>query len=309
VIGPGLAGPSAAPAPELEPTRARYPRRAGAVDRDGVAVHWELYGDGEPAIMFVPPWAIVDSRCWKLQVPDFSRRHRVVVFDPRGNGRSGRPLDPAAYLEDEYAADALAVLDATETERALLVALSLGAQRALLLAAEHPDRVTGLALVGAALDLGQDASVERQAAGHFLEDVGRDDGWLRYNAHSWRRDFQGFLQFFFEQVFCEPHSTKEIEDCVRWGLQTDAETLIAAELPGLDEQRTRQLCARVQCPVLVVHGDQDRIAPHAVGVELARITAGRLVTFAGSGHCPQAREPVRFNLALRQFVASLRLGR
>ncbi len=84
------------------------------------------------------------------------------MFDPRGNGRSGRPEDPAAYVEDEYAADALAVLDATDTERALLVALSLRGPAALILAAEHPDRVTGLVLVGAALDLGQDASVERQ---------------------------------------------------------------------------------------------------------------------------------------------------
>ena len=281
----------------------------GVVDRDGVAIHWECYGEGEPAILFLPPWAIVHSRCWKLQIPEFSRRHRVIVFDPRGNGGSDRPRDPQAYLEDEYAADALAVLEATGTERAVLVALSLGAQRALILAAEHSERVTGLALVGAALDLGRDASVERQAAGHFLDDGGRDEGWLRYNAHSWRRDFQGWLQFFFEQVFCEPHSTKEIEDCVGWGLETDAETLIAAEIPGLDERRTRELCAQVRCPVLVVHGDQDRIAPHAVGAELARITAGRLVTLVGSGHCPQAREPVRFNLALRQFVASLRLGR
>ena len=34
----------------------------------------------------------------------------------------------------------------------------------------------------------------------------------------------GFLEFFFAQMFTEPHSTKQIEDCVGWGLETDAET-------------------------------------------------------------------------------------
>jgi pimeloyl-ACP methyl ester carboxylesterase len=59
------------------------------------------------------------------------------------------------------------------------------------------------------------------------------------------------------------------------------------------------------CPVLVLHGDEDEIVPHAEGVALANATGGRLVTFEGSGHCPQARDPVRFNLVLRDFVESV----
>jgi TAP-like protein len=103
-------------------------------------------------------------------------------------------------------------------------------------------------------------------------------------------------------VFTEPHSTKQIEDCVGWGLETSAETLIAAEVPGIGATRTVELCARVQCPVLVVHGDSDAIVPHAIGVQVANLVSGRILTFAGSGHCVQARDPVRFNLVLREFV-------
>ena len=65
------------------------------------------------------------------------------------------------------------------------------------------------------------------------------------------------------------------------------------------------MCGRVRRPVLVVHGDADETIPHAVGAETARLTAGELVTFAGSGRCPHARDPVRFNLVLRRFLASL----
>jgi len=59
------------------------------VERDGVRVFWERYGDGDPTLLLVPPWSIYHSRVWKAQIPYFARRHRVLTFDPRGNGRSG----------------------------------------------------------------------------------------------------------------------------------------------------------------------------------------------------------------------------
>ena len=214
----------------------------------------------------------------------------------------GGPADPAAYSEDEFAADALAVMDAAGVDHVVVVAWSLGAQRALVMAGEHPDRVRGLVLIGPLLEVDEQPGMEREAAARFTADLGVDEGWDRYNAHSWRRDYEGFLKFFFSQVFSEPHSTKQIEDCVGWGLETDAETLITAEVPGISAERVRELCARVRCPVLVVHGDEDAIVPHAIGAEVARLTGGRIVTFKGSGHCVQARDPVRFNLELRAFI-------
>ena len=196
-------------------------------------------------------------------------------------------------------------MDAAEVERAVLVGWSLGAQRTLIVAGEHPRRVSGLALIGPSLELGLAPAPEREAATRFTDDLGEDDGWARYNAHSWRRDYRGFAEFFFSQVFTEPHSTKPIEDCVGWASDTDAETLIAAEVAALDEARTTRLCAAVRCPVLVVHGDEDAIVPHAVGSRAAELTGGRLLTFEGSGHGIPARDPVRLNLALREFVGTL----
>jgi pimeloyl-ACP methyl ester carboxylesterase len=286
-------------------TRAACPDREATIDRGAVSIHWESYGRGEPQILFLPTWSIIHSRCWKHQVPDFARRHRVLTFDPRGNGGSGRPSDPAAYSEDQFAADALAVMDTAKVDQAVIVGLSLGAQRALILAAEHRDRVRGLVLIGPLLEVDVPSRAEREATALFTTDLGVDEGWDRYDAHSWRRDYRGFVEFFFSQVFTEPHSTKQIEDCVGWGLETDAETLIRAEVPGIGAARALDLCSRVRCPVLVVHGDEDAIVPHPIGVQAAKLTRGRMLTFAGSGHCVPARDPVRFNLALREFIASL----
>ena len=77
--------------------------------RDGVRVFWERYGDGSPTILLMPTWSIVHSRHWKLQIPYLARHFRVVTFDGRGNGRSDRPTEIAAYADTEFVADAIAV--------------------------------------------------------------------------------------------------------------------------------------------------------------------------------------------------------
>src|SRR5438552_7070221 len=123
--------------------RARYPDQDGYLERDGVKLFFEVFGTGEPTVLLLPTWSIIHSRFWKMQVPYLSRHSRVVTFDGRGNGRSDRPVGPEAYAEPEFAADALAVMDATGTDRAVLVSESMGAHRGLILAADHPHRVAG----------------------------------------------------------------------------------------------------------------------------------------------------------------------
>src|SRR6476661_7120221 len=122
--------------------RARTPDQEGYVERDGVKIAYEVFGSGEATILLLPTWSIIHSRFWKMQVPYLARHYRVITFDGRGNGKSDRPADSAAYTKEEYVADALAVMDATDTAQATVAGLSMGAQWALLLAANHPDRIT-----------------------------------------------------------------------------------------------------------------------------------------------------------------------
>src|SRR5919109_3635627 len=220
--------------------RARQPSREGYVERDGVKVFYELFGDGERAVLLLPTWSIIHSRHWKLQVPDLARRHRVVTFDGRGNGRSDRPAGPDAYRIAEFTADALAVMDATGIERAVLVALSLGATWALELGALHPERVAGIVFIGPSLPVAP-ASPERRAHS-FTERLDTTDGWARFNRHYWREHYPEFIDFFMHKIFTEPHSTKPIEDAVGWGLETGAETMIATQdSAGLTPEEAQEL--------------------------------------------------------------------
>jgi len=287
-----------------EQTRARYPDEEGYVERDGIRVFYEVYGHGEPTVFLLPTWSIIHSRHWKMQIPYLARHFRVLTFDGRGNGRSDRPEGVAPYAEQEYAADALAVMDATDTEQAVLVSLSLGAQRALLLAANRPERVTAAAFISPSVSLGEPLP---SRIVHSFEDVlGTDEGWAKYNRHYWVRDYRDFLEFFFSQFFIEPHSTKQIEDCVGWGLETTPETLVDTRLAiVMGEEETRALCKRLRCPVLVIQGTEDAITGPSRGIEFAATTGGSLVLLEGSGHGPHVRDPVRVNLLIREFVESL----
>ena len=49
--------------------RAREPDADGLVHLDGVKLHWEVFGDGEPTLLLLPTWTVIHSRFWKAQVP------------------------------------------------------------------------------------------------------------------------------------------------------------------------------------------------------------------------------------------------
>ena len=287
---------------DAEQTRARYPDAEGRVDRDGVRIFWERYGDGEPAVLFLPTWEIVHSRAWKCQIPYFSRHCCVVTFDPRGNGRSDRPRDVGAYDRRRLADDAIAVLDVAGVERAAVVSWC-AASEDLILAAEHPERVTKLVAIAPDLHLTKDP--EHQAGFPFDEVLDTDEGWAKSNRHYWLRDWRGYLEFFFSRAYTEPHSTKQIEDAVGWGLETDPETILIgldAEWQN-DRERALELCARVRCPTLVIQGTADEIVgPERGGAVAAALGNARLVTLEGCGHGLHARDPVKVNQLIREFV-------
>ena len=292
-----------------EQTRARYPDAEGYAERNGVRIFWERYGDGEPSVLLLPTWSIVHSRFWKFQIPYLARHCRVVTFDGRGSGRSDRPAGAEANSTDEFAADALAVMDATATARATLVTLSCGALWGTILAADHPERVDGIVYIGPAVRLA--AGYPERDAHPFDERLDTVEGWAKYNSHYWKRDYLGFLEFFFAKCFNEPHSTKHIEDSISWALETTPETL-ADTTRGIGVPRAedfRAMCARVRCPTLVIHGDGDQIRPLAQGRALAEATGGKLVTLEGAGHIPNARDPVELNVLLRDFISGPRPAR
>ncbi|MFN3685821.1 alpha/beta fold hydrolase [Salinarimonas sp.] len=292
--------------------RAKEPEATmSVVAGDGVRIHAEIYGSGTETMLFVPPWSIVHSRIYKGQVPYFSERFRCIAYDPRGNGSSDRPEAVEAYALERCVGDALAVLDATGTERAVLVGLSLGGLVACMLAAHHPERVAAAILVGTVATIGPSHPYMRPE--HFRAQRIDPSGWDKYNRDHWLRDYADFADFFVRQICSEPHATKQIEDALGWAAQTSGEVLVRtiearAIAPSFDT--SAQMYRRIACPVLAIHGDDDRIQPHGRAVAVVEATGGELLTIEGGGHNPLGRYPARCNTAIAEFLERrLRIGR
>lgn len=257
--------------------------RGIASSADGIGIAWSRYGTGPSTILFVPTWNLVDSRVVGHQVVALAPRATVVTYDPRGAGASDRP--PTGYDFTDHAADALAVLDATGTERASVVTASRGLNAAILLAVEHPKRIERIAVIGPYMRLEPDPPPPDPTV-----------------LASWRTDWRGFIDPFMHAVFSEPDSDDVIAEMIGIGMDSSPD-VVATQETELDWVSPAQRMGEVACPVLVIHGAEDGPVPVSHAEEIvAALPNARLAVIPGGGHRPDIRSPERVNPLLLDFL-------
>ena len=276
----------------------RYPSLLDRPDADEVGVaasgevriSWRRYGNGPQTVLFVPTWNFVDSRVLRHQVDGLRDEFRVITYDARGSGESDHPA--SGYRFDDHVADALSVLDATDTPVASVVAASLGTHVAVLLAVAQPVRVQRLVLVAPPMDV----------PGTNAESEGK--GEEGPSGPSWRTEYERFVPWFISNVFSEPGSERTIEEVTAIGLGADHAMLVqqGAELNW--DNAPGRLDA-VRCPTLVVHGTGDQtLELNAVKAVAAAIPNATLRLLDGLGHRPDIRRPDLVNPILVEFLRS-----
>jgi pimeloyl-ACP methyl ester carboxylesterase len=269
--------------------------------RDGVQLHWEEAGTGEP-LLFVHEFA-GDHRSWAGQVAQFSRRFRCITYAARGYPPSDVPRDVAAYSQGQAVEDAVTVLDAAEAQTAHVVGLSMGGFAALHLALRHPDRVRSAVVAGA----GYGAQPERQ------EQFRRESMAI---AGAIERD--GMAKF--AEGYAVGPARVQLQNKNREAWQEFAAALAAHDAAGAANTMrgvqairpslyalTDELGA-VRTPVLILAGDEDEgsLEPSLM-LKRAIPTAG-LAVFPRTGHTLNLEEPERFNAEVERFIAAVDSG-
>lgn len=285
--------------------RARQPEHSGTVSRDdGITTAYDVYNPhGSPTVLLLPTWQVANAEHWKAQVPVLARRHRVITIDGLGTGRSDRPTISSAYADAKVVADSVAVLDAEGVDRVVAVGVSCGGSLAAQLAAAYPGRVHGIVMIAPAMDISPPlpARVEYD----FQGDYERPEGWALYSERAWQTDYERFTEFFWQQICTEPHSTKQIEDGIGWARDAGNQVLIATAYRESVCTRPEEMRAQLRSitvPVLLIHGSDDAIIPLSRSEVAADLTGGDLLVIEGGGHVPQARDPIRVNQALAEFI-------
>ena len=247
--------------------------------------------------MFIHGWSQCDL-CWSGQVSSqLATSFRMVTFDNRGHGTSGKPLDPGCYADERLWADDLAaVIDQTHLERPVLVAWSYGGFITADYIRAHGDAgIAGIDLVGAAVLL-RPPTFDHIGPGLLENAQEACAPDLLTNIYAIRR--------FLRRCTARPLDDELWSTALCWNMAVPPQVrraLIARQIDSDD------VLARLSVPVLVTHGREDAIIlPSMAGHTLETCKTAVPSWYKGVGHMPFLEDTERFNHELAAFVDQAR---
>jgi pimeloyl-ACP methyl ester carboxylesterase len=258
----------------------------------GRKLYYEVHGEGD-----APPLLLVmgmggSCRGWlPLQVPEFQKTRRTIVFDHRGIG--GSDDTDAPFTTADLADDAAALLDALAIPRADVLGAFMGGMAAQELALRRPELVDRLLLVGTWAR----PDAKRRLLLEHWRDLARANAprevlirerllWTLQDETLEQRDLIDAMVSFFTRD--EPAFTPDI-------FARQCEACLAHD----SADRLRGILR----PTLVVCGRHDAFTPPKFSRELAdEIPEARLVTLHHGGHVVMVEDVERFNHIVLQFL-------
>jgi|SRR5665213_2377342 len=249
------------------------------IDRDGVKIHYEVYGSG-PTLLLTHGYSST-STMWQGQIEALSRQHRLVLWDMRGHGQSDYPADPAAYSETLTVSDMAALLDTVGAREAIVGGLSLGGYMSLAFYRAHPERVRALLII----DTGPG----------FKKDDARDAWNRRAHDTADRFDREGLavLQSLSRERSSVSHRDAAGLARAARGMLTQRDARVIESLPG------------IKVPSLVVVGADDTPFLAASDYMAAKIPGAKKVVIPAAGHAVNIDQPRAFIEAVVPFLAGL----
>src|SRR3984885_1207879 len=249
------------------------------INRDGVDFYYEVQAGGPPLLL--THGYSSTSEMWKGQIEALSKRHKLVLWDMRGHGRSDYPSDPAAYSEALTVADMAALLDEAGANRAIVGGLSLGGYMSLAFYRAHPERVRALLII----DTGPG----------FKKDEARD-AWNK-RAHDtgdrFEREGLGGLQLASRERSSVVHRDASGLARAARGMLTQRDAGVIETLP------------HIKVPSLVVVGADDTPFLAASDYMAAEIPGAKKVVIPAAGHAVNIDQPQAFIAAVLPFLDGL----
>jgi len=256
-------------------------------------IYYEVLGDG-PALLFCSVTGL-DHQAWKFhQVAEFSRDHKVILFDYRGTGKSSKAVQK--YSIKMFTDDAAALLDHLDVERAIVCGHSMGGVVAQLLALDYPRKVKQLILASSGtshpgahgIPLAMCRDMVRQGFDGYIREHTIETGWTK------------------EFVAKNPALIEEFLR-VRMSGIAPLENYLHFVLARQEHDHTARL-KDIKVPTLVLVGDDENHGAtdnthFAAAHQLANAIPGaKLVVLAGEGHHYLATHPAAAHKAIREFI-------
>ncbi len=249
------------------------------IDRDGVAIHYEVHGTGAPLLL--THGFSSTSAMWQGQINALARDHRLVLWDMRGHGQSDYPDDPKAYSEALTVGDMAAILDAVGAQRAIVGGLSLGGYMSLAFYRAHPERVRALLII----DTGPG----------FKKDDAREVWNKRAfdTADRFEREGLDVLKSASRERSTVSHRNAKGLALAARGMLTQRDAKVMELLPD------------IKVPSLIVVGADDTPFLAASDYMAAKIPGAQKVVIPSAGHAVNIDQPQAFVDAVVPFLKNL----
>ena len=238
---------------------------------------------------------VSDRRAWGPVIEVLSPRHRCVTFDARGFGESTYEPEPFSRADD-----AIAVMDAAGVARGVLIGCSIGGRTALDIVLDHPERVSGLVLVGSAIGgapVEEPDPPEVSALAERLEaaeEAGDLEGVNRLEAQIWLDGVGG-------PEGRVPGATRELFLIMN-------RQALSAPPTGEEDQTSRawHRLEEISVPTLVLVGELDLVEFQVRSEEAAqRIRGATFVRLPGVAHLPTLEGDPGCLGAIARFVGTI----
>jgi len=265
---------------------------------NGTEIHVESVGSGPPLLLMHGGLGL-DHTYFRPYFDQLADQATVIYYDHRGNGLSAQPSDYSTGLTfDHLVADAVGVIDEFGFEKATILGHSYGGFIAQKVAAAHPDRLSGLVLVGTvpAFDYqpAPSGTDEQLAAfGRLFSEPAPDDS-------VWQSLWNTILPMYFHQW--DADEAARIDNETKYVAQAwNTAAGLLATYNTLDD------LPNINVPALCIGGAHDFITPPGPGVvRLAdMLPDAELAIYDYSGHYPFIEEQAGFFRQLREFLSRI----
>lgn len=248
---------------------------------DGARIAWSMHGSGYPVVRvgtfmthLLEDW---DSPVWRHWNRDLGERFVYVRYDERGCGSSSR--EPAVISLDAWLGDLHGVIEATGYQRVALLGTSHGAGLAVTYAAQHPERVSHIVVIGgyAAGPLVEDSPPEEMERAKVFSDAVRV---------FWEAPDEFFRGLWAGALFpdADARVVAAMEHLMRLSSTGETAARILSERNRVD---IRDIAPHVEVPILVAHARRDLLVPFEHGVELASLLPNAsLLALDNRNHIP-----------------------
>ena len=250
---------------------------------DGAKIHYVEAGQGS-SLVLIPGWTL-SAEIWEPQIAHFSKSHRVVAFDPRGQGQSSKPAEGS--FPATRARDIASVLDQLHLAPATLVCWSMAvAECVTYVDLFGTDKISGLVLVDG-------------FAGDAL-DPEKAVGLLRFIGQ-FQKDRRSATDGFIRSMYKKPQSEDYLKRMIADSLETPTDTAVALFIGTLNQDNSKSL-AKIDRPTLITVTKSPFTDNYKKMSEAIR--GSKLEVFE-AGHALFVDDADRFNKVLEDFLGTL----